>query len=191
MAKNKNSGFTIIEIIIVITIMLVLATVAVVSLRTSRYAALDNEKRDDVAAIARHFENIYENGLQSGSTSHDPTEMGYPSLELINSPSSPNSIVILSGIEESGLKNPNDPSASAPLFSLAAATSPDQDANSWASNQNQYYYQPLTINNTLCNTSNGASGVIQPRATSPCVKFNIHYYSQQDSTYKTVKSVNQ
>lgn len=181
MIQRKNSGFTIIEIIIVITIMLILATITVVSLRSSRNAALDNEKKDDVAAIARHFENIYENGLNNSST-----EMGYPSLDLISSPST----AILSGIEAASLKNPNDSSASSPLYSLAAATS-DQDANSWASNQNKYYYQPLTINNELCNATNGASGVIQPRATSPCVKFNIYYYSQKNDIYESITSINQ
>lgn len=184
MAQQKNSGFTIIEIIIVITIMLILATIAVVSLRSSRDTALDNEKKDDVTAIARHFENIYENGLNNSST-----EMGYPSLTLISSPSSSNSTTILSGIEGASLKNPNDSSASSPLYSLVAATSPATGAG--ASNQNKYYYQPLTIENELCNDTNGASGVIQPRATSPCVKFNIYYYSQKDSAYKAVTSINQ
>lgn len=183
MTQHKNSGFTIIELIITISIMAILTTLVVVSLRTSQDNAKAKERKDDVDAIARTLENIYSNGIQSsGAPSNLREPLGYPSTNLISAPSSTESSLIFGEIEQSSLKSPNDSSPTATVQSLQAA------ANNSTSQtlSDKYIYQPLTSTGALCT----GTPTIQPRATSPCVKFNLFYKSSDGLTMVAKESVN-
>lgn len=164
MIQRKNSGFTIIEIIIVITIMAILTSVVVISLRTSQENAKATERRDDASAIARVLEKYYKDaeGTQT-----------YPISS--NLAGVINSAVANSDIEVASLKSPDDTSASPPLYSLQTtgtlATQPPSE---------KYIYLPLRGDSistlTVC-------------STEPCRRFFL-YYKDAEGIMTKIESLN-
>lgn len=193
MIQRKNSGFTIIEIIIVITIMAILTSVVVISLRTSQENANDKERKDDVEAIARTLENIYTNGIQSSSDASLKQPMGYPGTvwvsNMISNPSHPQIVAILEDLELSSLKTPGS-SVSNPPYDIVSAASNSVPLPSSSVPADKYVYQPLRSDGSMCSYANGGLHPIQPRAESPCVKFNI-YYKKSNGDVVTTESINQ
>jgi len=63
----KRRGFTIIELIIVVTIMGILLTIGVVNLRGSQANGRDAERKVDVDTIALHLETYYTSGIDNTS----------------------------------------------------------------------------------------------------------------------------
>lgn len=120
MKGQKNAGFTIIEIIITLTIMALLTTIVVVSLRTSRGAAEDRERKDDVASIARGLESFYKKSNPGHSY---PTTSGLAAA------------IEAEEVEPAALKAPGDDGATAPLYSLGTGT---------------YDYQPFNTDGNPC-----------------------------------------
>ena len=163
MAWHKNSGFTIIELIITITIMAILTTLVVVSLRTSQDNAKAKERKDDVDAIARVLEKSYNNG--SGT----PTYPINASLSGVMS-----TAISASDIEPASLRSPTDTSpATAPLYSLTTTTIAAAPAVT-----EKYVYLPLTSASTLTYCS-----------TAPCAKFNL-YYKDSSGNMVAKESIN-
>lgn len=169
--------------------MAILTTVVVISLRTSQERANDKERADDVDAIARTLENIYNNGIQSSSDASLKQPMGYPGTvwvsNMISNPSHPQVVAILEELELSSLKTPGSSSTSLPYNLTSASSNGDPPSVS----ANTYVYQPLKADNSICSWGNGAIHPIQPRAESPCVKFNI-YYMKSDGTIVKKESIN-
>lgn len=58
-------GFTIVELIITITIMGILLTLAVVNVNATQVSARDDQRKADVEAIANHLESFYASGASS------------------------------------------------------------------------------------------------------------------------------
>jgi prepilin-type N-terminal cleavage/methylation domain-containing protein len=147
-------GFTIVELIIVITIMGILLVLGVVNLRGSQLSARDSERKGDIEAIALSLENFYTSGT-TGST----TFGRYVSTSII-------------GQETAGFRDIDPKSLSAPgqtTSSLVAATCTGacpQTATTVtpAPTISTYVYQPLQADGTLC--TNG---------TQECRKFNLYY----------------
>jgi prepilin-type N-terminal cleavage/methylation domain-containing protein len=63
-----HRGFTIVELIIVITIMAILMTLGVVNLRNAQVNARDTERKTDISTIAKYLEVYYTSGNNSTST---------------------------------------------------------------------------------------------------------------------------
>ena len=75
----KHSGFTIIELIIVIAIMGTLLVLGVVNLNGAQVSARDSERKADIEAIAYHLETYY----TSGSDAIESIGQ-YPSVDSID-----------------------------------------------------------------------------------------------------------
>lgn len=74
----NRRGFTVVEMIITVTIMGILLTLAVVSVNTSQVKARDDERKTDVAAIANYLEAFFNTGT------NNTTNFGrYPTTGLI------------------------------------------------------------------------------------------------------------
>lgn len=172
----KRSGFTIVEIIITVTVMGILLGLAVVNISSSQVRARDEERKSDVESIAQHMESFYRNGAGV------PGEVTgrYPSLDAISSISSIKEL--LPNIDVTSLAAP-DVNYEGGLMSLIAATNTYETVGGVepAPAVYEYVYQPLSWNGsawTLCTGS------------QECRKFNIFYRLEADDEVYKVESRN-
>ncbi len=165
----NRRGFTIIELIIVITIMGILLILGVVNLRGSQSNARDVQRTADVQAIASNFENFYlngnyEQGITPGSypssTSGGGTNAGLLSLIPDMDPKS----LVAPGHSDLSYVSFIPATCSGACVQTTAGVNPQPTVD-------QYVYQPLQSDGTLCtNTSQG------------CRKFNIFYRLENATT---------
>jgi prepilin-type N-terminal cleavage/methylation domain-containing protein len=64
----NRRGFTIIELLVVITIMGILLTLGVANLRGTQINARDEERKGDVSSIATHLETYFKYGIPTGTS---------------------------------------------------------------------------------------------------------------------------
>jgi prepilin-type N-terminal cleavage/methylation domain-containing protein len=169
MIKDMNRrGFTIVELVIVITIMAILLVISVVNLRGAQANGRDVERKTDIETIALQLENYYTSG------NNTTTSVGrYPSTtELIGSETT-----VLRDLDIKSVEAPGATSSS-----LIAATNNTQTTGGVTPQPtiNTYIYQPLQLDGSLCTTS-----------VQECRKFNLYYMLEVDSTINMVTSRNQ
>ncbi|MDO8335249.1 MAG: type II secretion system protein [Candidatus Saccharibacteria bacterium] len=209
----KNKGFSVVEMVIVITIIGILAGLGTVQMLRTEAVARDKERADDVAAISLMFQDVYDDGnidgkvVDSGDASITTSVvMGYPSTSLLNSSDSQTNTVMQS-FRLDALKSPYIMSnATTPNLSLVPATS-NTDLNNTTmtaggvtlgKSNDVYVYQPLDSAGTLCqfatgNVTTGVGGSVNQKALAPrlidnCVKYNIYYFSEAQNAIIKVKS---
>lgn len=166
-------GFTVVELIITITVMGILLTLAVVGMNASQVNARDSERVADIESLSTQIEGFYANG--SGSA----TFVGrYPSTGLLNN-------------GETSLKFnlPDiDPKVAIPPGSADVATGFIVATNAVETvagvapqpTTGQYVYQPIATGDTLC--TSGAQ---------ECRRFNLYYRLEKDNTVYKVTSKHQ
>jgi prepilin-type N-terminal cleavage/methylation domain-containing protein len=158
----NRRGFTIIELAVVITIMGILLVLSAVNLSGSRLSARDSERQVDIETIALNLETYYQAGTDSSVTTGR-----YPSTtELIGSEGT-----LLRDIDMSSLIAPGG---------IASSLSAAVDATTPQPNINQYIYQPIQSNGTLCTLS-----------SQECRKFNLFYKLESTNSVVLVTSRNQ
>jgi prepilin-type N-terminal cleavage/methylation domain-containing protein len=163
-------GFTIVELIIVITIMGILLVLGVVNLRGSQISARDSERKADIEAIAFNLESFYTTGTNSSTT------LGrYPSTALIGQETT-----LLPDIDIKSLGSPGVDTSS-----LIAATCTGACVQTTAGvapqpDPEDYIYQPIKSDGTRCTTE-----------LEECRKFNLYYRLESDNTVYMVTSKNQ
>jgi prepilin-type N-terminal cleavage/methylation domain-containing protein len=163
-------GFTIAELIIVITIMGILLVLGVVNLRSSQVQIRDDERRGDIEAIGLNLESFYSTGSSSS------TALGrYPSTALVGSEQT-----YLQDIDPKSLIAPGDT-----VSGLVAATCSGTCVQTTAGvapqpTIYQYVYQPIKSDGTLCINE-----------TQECRKFNLYYHLEADDTIYMITSRNQ
>lgn len=172
----KQSGFTIIEIVVTITVMGILLTLAVVNMSSSQVRARDDERKSDVESIARHLETYYRNGTgQPGDT------IGrYPPTAFASDTGSVSEYLV--DIDPRSLTAPNADNGSRDM-SLIAATNSTQTTNgvSPTPNVDRYVYQPLRWSGSAWALCTG---------TQECRRFNIFYKLESDGTVYRMESRN-
>lgn len=169
----KRYGFTVVELVIVITIMGILITLAVVNLTASAVNGRDAERDSDVNSIATHLEIFYKNGTPSSTSAGR-----YPSTALLaNAETS-----IKSFLPDIDLAVVTAPGASSVASSFIPATNAVQTEAGVLPQPttSQYVYQPIQSDGTLCTTE-----------TQECRKFAIYYRAEVDNTVKKIISKNQ
>ena len=124
-------GFSIVEVIIVVTILTALLGVGLVSISNYQVQSRDSERASDVEIIAQSLERQY----KTQAVAIGPT---YP-------PSSTSAATVASYVNDSdATKAPGQTSNSI----VVATTAGDQTPTI-----SQYIYQPLNIDDTLCSTA--------------------------------------
>lgn len=165
-------GFTIVELLIVITIMSILLVVGVVNLRGSQVSARDTERKSDIEAISFALESFYRTG-----TANATRFLRYPST-LLNNGSSAN---FQSTLRDINLKALTPPGAVGPVEGFLVATNNNQTTTGVLPQPTTttYVYQPLQNDGSLCVNSN-----------QMCETYNLFYRLESDNTVYKFESKN-
>lgn len=174
---RRTYGFTLIEVLITITVMVVLLILAVVSLGGSESNARDEERRTDIAVIAQYLETYYSTG-----TDTTPVTGEYPSTIEVDTEAEITNL--LKGMDPKVLRAPglNDNAAMNFAVATSNAVAPPAPLPTIPTTAGTalYVYQPLTGTGALCNT-----------IALECRKFNIHYKIENNAAVQTITSKNQ
>lgn len=163
----KQRGFTVVELIITITIMGILLLITVVNVNATQATARDDERKSDVESFALNLETFYTNG-RDGTTKFGR----YPSTGLRAS----GVTSIKDNLRDIDLKSVMAPGIDDPLDTLIIAT----DNTPQSPTKDQYIYQPLQADGSLCTSG-----------SQYCTKFIIYYRTEVDNQVHTVLSKNQ
>lgn len=162
---NREYGFTLVELLVTMTIMVVLITLTVVSLRSSQMTARDDERKTDIQTITQQLESYY---YQSGGDFGNAGE--YPNLDSIATEDDIKNT--LTDLDPAAIRSPNNSSVS---FIAANSNNPQIPTVS------QYIYQPLQSDGELC----GSTG-------DECRRFFLYYMLESEpGVVKKVISKNQ
>lgn len=143
----KPRGFTIVEIVITLTIMGILMVLAVVNLTGTQANGRDAKRKSDIETIAINLENYYNSG--SGE---------YPPITLIDSMSEYLPNLDKNSIMAPGIIDPNS------TFKVATNSIQTTAGVLPSPTIDDYIYQPITNSGALCINS-----------TLECRKFNLFY----------------
>ena len=170
----NQRGFTIVELIITITIMGILMVLAVVNVSSSQMRTRDDERLADVQTIALHLETYYKSGIDTSTQVNR-----YPTTDLVSSLAKMKAA--LRDADEKSFKAPGVTNATS---TFKAATNNDQTVGGVAPQPtiNQYVYQPLLSSGSLC------TGTTE---TEDCRKFNLFYRTETDNAVHKITSKNQ
>jgi len=165
-------GFTIVELIITITIMGILLTLAVVNIGATQVNARDDQRKTDIEAIASNLEAFYVSGTDNS------TSVGiYPSTDVTGSTTN-----ITSTLRDATIASFLPPGttdvALTFLPSTNTGTAPSIQTTTGVLPQptkDQYVYQPIESDGSVCGSG----------------KFNLFYYLESDASVHKVTSKNQ
>lgn len=163
LAGQQSRGFTIVELIIVMTIIGILASLNFAIVRSYQYSGRDAERASDVESIARAFEISY----LRDATGAGPS---YPTVSKATTVSNYSSL--FKGQDLDMTRAPGTTTGT----SIVAATNTTQPQTP---TKGQYIYLPLTASNTLCDT------------TDVCVRFLLYYLEEDGGAVKVTESIHQ
>lgn len=156
----KNSGFTVVEMLVVIVIMVILLTLSVVNIRSTQIQSRDNERNTDVSTLRVQLETAF-------SSSSNPALAGsYPSTVEMNTEAN-----LRQRLKDTAPETTRTPGTkTTETYDVVIATNAVQTATGVRPipTVDTYIYQPLsqvgTADATLCTA-----------ATQGCRKFNMFY----------------
>jgi prepilin-type N-terminal cleavage/methylation domain-containing protein len=170
-------GFTIVELIITITIMGILLTLAVVNVSSTQMNARDDERKADIEAIASNLEAFYSTGTDGASNF-----ARYPTTTLANSQSD-----IIANLRDANIKSFLAPGVTNVTLSFVASTNTGTASSIQSPagvlpqpTKDQYVYQPIKSDGSVCTAGN-----------VDCRKFNLFYRLESDNTVYRLTSKNQ
>lgn len=170
--STATDGFTILELAVSITIIGILASLVLTVPSSMRVSARDQERSDDVASLVRRLEQAYI-GQEIGGPAYPST------AEFLSDISTKTRTA--RRLEDGALKAPGMSTSS-----VVGATSNSKTNPINGMTKDQYVYQPLTANGTICNAANSINA-----AATTCVTFNLYYLTETDGSLKRVKSLYQ
>lgn len=173
----ERRGFTIVELIITITIMGILLTLAVVNVGTTQLNARDDARKSNIESIASNLESFFVSG-----TDGSVTFARYPSTSLIGTASN-----ITLSLRDADIKSFLPPGTTDVTQTFLATTNTGT-APSIQTTQgilpqptiSQYIYQPIKSDGSVCALSD-----------IDCRKFNLFYRLETDNTIYKWTSKNQ
>lgn len=202
--RGQYRGFTIIELLITMVVVIILLTIGTLASRGLLAKSRDNERKNDIAVIAQALERRYNNGNKvfavASSTNQPILDPGsYPSVaELLygchytraifspDTTTQPGCDALLQAwsLQQAAI---TPPSQSTPWIdavcwsSCSAAETQSQVENSLKSSGNwadKYIYEPIDDSNNVC-------------INTVCRRYNLYWRSEVDGTINKVKSRHQ
>ncbi len=170
-----RGGFSIVEIVITVTILAILLTLGVVSMGASQVSARDAERKADVEALAMYLEDYYKYTVR-GNGNEDRNYSGdtYPDVVIMGS----NDYIkrVFPDMDQKILRTPgvNVNSPQSLVWKGASSNAPAAIS--------EYAYEPLNASGGDCTDF---------IVFGPCVKFNLYYRLEKDNSVQVVTSRNQ
>lgn len=187
---KRRDGFTLIELLITIAIMLILLTLAVVSLRSSQANGRDEERKADAASIARGLEQRYILGNPRASGA-EIKKGSYPgNNEILHAMGfdrvgfTPTQIVdgylpdLLPGVSEKSLSAPGKGLSLDLMCVWACSPAETSSVVNSQTTIDKYIYEPITAAGGICYTTD-------------CVRFNLYYRTEVDNVVHKITSKHQ
>jgi len=169
----NQRGFTLVEILVTIAIMVILLTLAVVNISSTQVSQRDSERAAEVAAIANNLETFYKTGVNSSTT------LGrYPSTALLAN----GATSIKAFFPYIDMETVTAPDAASVAASFRPATN-DIESAAGVNPQptvTQYVYQPIQNDGSLCTAE-----------TQDCRRFALFYRTEATDTVVKVASKHQ
>ena len=173
LCSMKQRGFTIVELVITISIMLILLALTITNLTSSQVNARDLERSTKVATIGNHMETFYKSGNNSSTT------LGrYPSTALLAS----GETSLKTFFPYIDMKTATAPGATSVASSFLAATNNIETVGgvSPQPTKSQFIYQPIQTSGALCTTE-----------SQECRRYNIYYLTEVGNAVVKVMSKHQ
>ena len=169
----KQRGFTLIELVITVTIMVILLALAAVNLSSTQASQRDAERATDVATISNNLETFYETGTNISTVLNR-----YPSTALLAS----GETSIRALLPDIDINSVIAPDATTAAISFIPATNAIETVAGVLPKptQTQYVYQPIQTNGALCTSE-----------VQECRRYAIFYRTEIDNTVKKVTSKHQ
>lgn len=162
----NRRGFTVVELLIVITVMGILLILGVVNLRGTQVSARDTERKTDIENIGLQLEIYYKTGTD------DSTTIGvYPATQLVD-----DTTAIKQTLRDADIRSFIPPGANdADDGFVMAANSVQTTAGVLPQpTTNTYVYQPLR--------QNGGVWALCSLTSEACSKFNLFYKLETATT---------
>lgn len=171
-------GFTVVEVIVVVTMIAILAGVGAVTYTGVQRQAREDERIADMEVMASYLETYYEEkgNYPSLLTFYYGAESGDPNKTFVQKFDVPRSALI----------DPADQDAAAPHYSYrgpGTAAGSYLQAATWPSS-GIYTFLPYKSDGTVCTTPNDNWA---PQTTDPCTKYTL-FYKDDAGTLKQVQS---
>lgn len=156
--KNKSQGFTIIELMVVIVVIGILATIITISYDGIQRDVRDSERSSDIEIIKSALETYYN---QKGS---------YP----VSNASSISSTIGELNLTPESVRAPGVNNAATPSLITNGSYPP-------APNVSEYVYQSFT-------SSTASSANLCTTTSTPCTSYELSWRKEKDNTVVTVRS---
>ena len=190
MVRKRGAGFTIVELIVTIVILVILTTLVVVRLSSTQASGRDSERQIDIETIATGLELYYDNGSPVNSIpkgyypggiqvedAASPVANTSPFREFLEGVSEVSYIAPDRTLEDSFGVDPNY--ATTPVLGTNNDGSYNDTQAKALLADRPYLYQPLQRNNAFC------------ASYANCVKFNLYYLLEDSDTVVKIRSQHQ
>ncbi len=167
---DTMKGFTLIEIIVVITIMSILGAIVFFVPSTFLRTTRDQERADDTASIARRLEQAF--------TAQEIGTPSYPSTTQLLA-DVVGSTRTMKRLSQSVFRTPGASSNSVVAATSNSTTTP---AGAGTPSISQYVYQPLVDSSSSAALCTG---------TTICVRYFLYYRRESDNSIQVIKSLHQ
>jgi len=172
---KRSHGFTLVELLVTISVMLILLTLAVVNLRSTQLNARDNDRKSDVESISRQLDSLYKTGYPSTVAL---TQYSYPSqATIVDDTTSQQAIfsVLPKGVLVDPLSSATSSIVKATNLNTGLISTGGTPVTPFPSQTNPYVYQPISTTGVLCTTT-----------ALTCRSFNFYYWSELSPTAATL-----
>lgn len=156
--KNKNKGFTIVELLIVIVVIAILATLVIVTFTGIQQKARDSQRQTDINALDSHVEAFF---AQNGA---------YPTVAQLNNAAWRQKY--MKGLDPGALTAPNSAVA----------------IDATASSKTKYQYAPTDDSGNACTGGDTTVSNDDPQVDQTCSKFTLSTVLESSSTPYTKQS---